>query len=153
MADASEPEDIYDLVIECTITLPTYIYGGASVLTLTICSSLTQLSYLDAKHEYLWGYRAVNDAVRTQSLASPCVAVRNDRDSQVGLEVEVIRIDTPTTVKILRDQLHVVVASGYADGGLPILYQDDDGSRMVGCIGANELEHALSMHMHLSFVL
>lgn len=59
--------------------------------------------------------------MRTQSLASPCVALRNERDSQVELEVEVIRIDTSTTVKIFRDQLQIVVASGYADGGLPIL--------------------------------
>ena len=30
------------------------------------------------------------------------------------------------------------------DGGFPILRHDEEGSRMVGYIGANELEHALS---------
>lgn len=64
-----------------------------------------------------------------------------------------IRIDTPPTVKTLRDQLQIVVASGYADGGLPILYQDDGGSRMVGYIGASELEHALSMRIHLPSII
>ena len=31
------------------------------------------------------------------------------------------------------------------DGGFPILRQEEGGSRMVGYIGANELEHALSI--------
>lgn len=46
----------------------------------------------------------------------------------------------------LRDQLQALVSSGNDDGGFPILRVDDDDSdemRMVGYIGANELEHAL----------
>ena len=31
------------------------------------------------------------------------------------------------------------------DAGFPILKQEEDGQRMVGYIGANELEHALSI--------
>jgi chloride channel 3/4/5 len=46
-------------------------------------------------------------------------------------------------VKTLRDQLLGLVAND-DDGGFPILRQDDNGSRMVGYIGASELEHALS---------
>lgn len=91
--------------------------------------------------------------MRTQSLTSRCVAISNDRHSQVELEVGIIRIDTSTMVNTLRDQLPTVVASGYADGRLPILYQDDGGSRMVGYTGASDLKHALSMHIHLSFAL
>lgn len=41
MADALEPKGIYDLVIE-----------------------LSQLPYLDTKHEYLWGHLQIGDAVR-----------------------------------------------------------------------------------------
>jgi chloride channel 3/4/5 len=40
VADALEPKGIYDLVIE-----------------------LSQLPYLDSKHEYLWGNLQVNDVV------------------------------------------------------------------------------------------
>lgn len=58
-------------------------------------------------------------------------------------DVDVIRVDD-TTVKGLRDQLLVLVGAGDADGGFPILRQDEGGSRMVGFIGASELEHALS---------
>lgn len=46
----------------------------------------------------------------------------------------------------LRDQLQDVLASGHDDVGFPILFaaKEDGGSRLVGYIGANELEHALS---------
>ena len=58
-------------------------------------------------------------------------------------DVDVIRVDD-TTVKGLRDQILVLVGAGDADGGFPILRQDEGDSRMVGFIGASELEHALS---------
>ncbi|THH03952.1 hypothetical protein EW146_g10307, partial [Bondarzewia mesenterica] len=48
-------------------------------------------------------------------------------------------------VKRLRDQLQTLVGPGDADGGFPILRQDEDGERMVGYIGASELEHGLSI--------
>ncbi|TBU33934.1 chloride channel [Dichomitus squalens] len=102
VADALEPKGIYDLVI-----------------------NLSQLPYLDAKHEYIWGPYQMSDVT--------------DRD------VEAIRLDQPNTVKSLRDQLQKLVDSGNSDSGFPILKADDDGLRMVGYIGANELEHALSI--------
>ncbi|KAF9501534.1 hypothetical protein BDN71DRAFT_1550108 [Pleurotus eryngii] len=104
MADALEPKGIYDLVIE-----------------------LSQLPYLDAKHEYLWGHLQIGDAT--------------DRD------VSTIKLDKGNTVKSLRDQLQSLVDSGNDDSGFPILRVDphENGWRMVGYIGANELEHALSL--------
>jgi len=58
----------------------------------------------------------------------------------------VIRLDRTNTVKSLRDQLQEVFRSGNDDSGFPILRKDDahDDMRLVGYIGANELEHALS---------
>jgi hypothetical protein len=41
------------------------------------------------------------------------------------------------------------LVSGDEDKGFPILRQDDGGMRMVGYIGANELEHALSTTLAL----
>lgn len=57
-----------------------------------------------------------------------------------------IRLDKKNTVKSLRDQLFTLTASGNDDSGFPILRTDNSeiGLRMVGYIGANELEHALS---------
>jgi len=105
VADTLEPKGIYDLVIE-----------------------LSQLPYLDSKHEYLWGNLQIND-----------VTVR---------DVEVIRLDRLNTVKSLRDQLQALVSMGNDDSGFPILRRDDNDQnemRLVGYIGANELEHALSI--------
>ncbi|KAI0245266.1 chloride channel [Lactifluus subvellereus] len=88
VADALEPKGIYDLVIE-----------------------LSQLPYLNAKHQYLWGGLTVSDAM--------------DRD------VEAIHFGHSNTA---------------TDIGFPILRSDEDGrSRMLGFIGGNELEHALSI--------
>ncbi|KAK7053320.1 hypothetical protein VNI00_003946 [Paramarasmius palmivorus] len=88
---------------------------------------LQQLPYLDAKHEYLWGDLQIED-----------ITVR---------DAEVIRLDQTNTVKSLRDQLQILVSYGNDDSGFPILRRDggDDKLRMVGFIGANELEHALSI--------
>jgi len=103
LADALEPKGIYDLVIE-----------------------LSQLPYLDSKHEYLWGSLQVND-----------VTVR---------DVEVIRLDHTNTVRSLIDQLQRLLAMGNDDSGFPILSKhEDDNQKMTGYIGANELEHALSI--------
>jgi len=89
---------------------------------------LSQLPHLDSKHEYLWGILQISD-----------VTVR---------DVEVIRLDRKNTVRSLRDQLFKLLASGHDDSGFPILRKDssdDDGMRLVGYIGVNELEHALSV--------
>ncbi|KAG5648490.1 hypothetical protein DXG03_003101 [Asterophora parasitica] len=88
---------------------------------------LNQLPYLDSKHEYLWGNLQINDVT--------------------SCDVEIIRLDRKNTVKSLRDQLFSLTASGNDDSGFPILRRDvnDDGLRMVGYIGASELEHALSL--------
>ncbi|KAF9815592.1 hypothetical protein IEO21_04513 [Rhodonia placenta] len=102
VADALEPKGIYDLVID-----------------------LSQLPYLDAKHEYIWGKLQIDDVT--------------DRD------VDVIRGDRENTVKSLRDQLQGLLVTGRSDSGFPILREDDGGQRMVGYIGANELEHALTI--------
>ncbi|EJD03208.1 clc channel [Fomitiporia mediterranea MF3/22] len=104
VADALEPKGIYDLVIE-----------------------LSQLPYLDAKHEYLWGNRLASDMT----------------DRNVG----VIRLDGHNTVKNLRDKLREALAAGYADSGFPILRPDLQGLglRTAGYIGFNELEHALAI--------
>ncbi|KAG1752982.1 chloride channel [Suillus lakei] len=104
VADALEPKGIYDLVIE-----------------------LSQLPYLDAKHEYLWSNLSINEVT--------------DRD------VDVIRIDRHNTVESLRDQLQSLLNAEHDDGGFPILRpsRDGDGVRMVGYIGASELEHALTV--------
>jgi chloride channel 3/4/5 len=60
-------------------------------------------------------------------------------------DVEVIHVGQPNTVRTLRDQLAKLVAAGYSVTGFPILQSDLTGeSRMLGFIGGNELEHALS---------
>lgn len=89
---------------------------------------LSQLPYLDAKHTYVWGPLQMNDVT--------------DKD------VAVIRLDEEHTVKALRDKLQILVSSGNDDSGFPILRPDGDateGSRLVGFIGASELEHALTI--------
>lgn len=65
---------------------------------------------------------------------------------QTSRDVDVIRLDEKNTVMSLRDKLLTLNLSGNDDGGFPILRKDvnDDGMRMVGYIGASELEHALS---------
>lgn len=104
VADALEPKGIYDLVIE-----------------------LSQLPYLDAKHEYLWSNLSIKEVT--------------DRD------VDVIRVDQHNTVESLRDQLQSLLNAEHDDGGFPILRPsfDGDGMRMIGYIGASELEHALAV--------
>lgn len=104
VADVLEPKGIYDLVIE-----------------------LSQLPYLDAKHEYLWSNLSIKDVT--------------DRD------VDVIRVDRHNTVESLRDQLQLLLNAEHDDGGFPILRpgREDDSLRMVGYIGASELEHALTV--------
>ncbi|KAI6131653.1 chloride channel [Pisolithus croceorrhizus] len=104
VADALEPKGIYDLVIE-----------------------LSQLPYLDAKHEYLWADFSINDVTNT--------------------EVDTVCLDRPNTVMSLRDQLQSLLNAGQDDSGFPILRasRDREGMRMVGYIGASELEHALAI--------
>lgn len=62
-------------------------------------------------------------------------------------DVEVIRLDQKNTVNTLSSQFANLTSSGADDGGFPILrrYGNDDGMRMVGYIGANELDHALRL--------
>ena len=60
-------------------------------------------------------------------------------------DVEVINVAHSNTVRTLRDQLARVDAAGYADTGFPIIRTDENGgAQMLGFIGGNELEHALS---------
>ena len=58
--------------------------------------------------------------------------------------MEAIRVEESNTVKNLRDKLQALLNSENDDGGFPILRSDDGGCRLVGYIGASELEHALS---------
>ncbi|KAF9529368.1 clc channel [Crepidotus variabilis] len=104
VADALEPKGIYDLCIE-----------------------LSELPYLDTKHEYLWGNTLISDVMQR--------------------DVDVIRLDRKNTAKSLKAQLVNLTSSGIDDIGFPILRRDinDDGMRMVGYIGVNELEHALTL--------
>ncbi|OAX39995.1 hypothetical protein K503DRAFT_809553 [Rhizopogon vinicolor AM-OR11-026] len=104
VADALEPKGIYDLVIE-----------------------LSQLPYLDAKHEYLWSNLSMKEVT--------------DR------HVDVIRVDENNTVESLRNRLQSLLNAGRDDSGFPILKpnRDGDGMRMIGYIGTSELEHALSI--------
>lgn len=63
---------------------------------------------------------------------------------QIDRDVDVIRIDARNSVESLRDQLQALVNAGHDDSGFPILRPNDSGRlRMVGYIGASELEHAL----------
>ena len=68
--------------------------------------------------------------------------------TQTDRDVETIRLDKENTVRTLRDQLLRLMASGQDDSGFPILRKESEateGMRLVGFIGANELEHALSV--------
>ncbi len=84
---------------------------------------LNQLPYLDSKHPYVWGALMVADVT--------------DR------KVDVIRVDQENTVQVLRDKLVGAVNAGNGDSGFPILAPGEDGDKLIGYIGANELEHAL----------
>lgn len=113
-----------------------------------LISRLSQLPYLDAKHEYLWSHFSINDVVcpllsHTDELWP--IGIQTDRDAAV------IRIDARNTVESLRDQLQALLNTGYDDGGFPILRPSGDNRkmRMVGYIGASELEHALGWSSHL----
>ena len=55
-----------------------------------------------------------------------------------------IHIEQNNTVKSLRDKLQALMLSGNEDSGFPIVRHDGHGLRLVGYIGASELEHALS---------
>ncbi|KZW01847.1 clc channel [Exidia glandulosa HHB12029] len=86
---------------------------------------LNQLPYLDAKHQHLWGSMSVMDV----------------GDSHAAT----IRVEDTNTVMQLRDKLLQLVSQGDQDSGFAILRQDGRGSRLVGYVGANELEHALTI--------
>jgi len=85
---------------------------------------LLRLPYLDFKHQHLWGGLRLEDAI--------------DR------EVEVIYADRLNSVELLRDQLERAVSSGETDGGFPVVREEQGQLKLVGYIGLNELEHALS---------
>lgn len=88
---------------------------------------LNELPFLETKKDYVWGNSDLREVM--------------DRD------VDIIRADMKNTVWSLRDQLQRLVNSGHDDSGFPILHADrhDEGLRVLGYIGANELEHALSV--------
>ena len=81
-------------------------------------SSLTSF-----QHDYLWGSRTLHDVV--------------------DYKVEVIRADKEPTVQSLLDQLHRTAG---LDIGSPVLVREDSILKVVGYIGHNELEHALSTY-------
>ncbi|KAF7797623.1 hypothetical protein EIP86_008823 [Pleurotus ostreatoroseus] len=86
---------------------------------------VAQLPYLDAKLNYAWGHLQISEVA--------------DRD------VEAIKMEDHNTVKSLRDKLQALMLAGGEDSGFPILREDDAGPRLVGYIGASELEHALAI--------
>jgi chloride channel 3/4/5 len=118
VADALEPKGIYDLVIE-----------------------LSQLPYLDSKHEYLWGNLQINDVVRSFEYSYG----KTPHFFQIQSDVPFIRVDEKNTVSSLTTRLLSLTSSGNDDSGFPILQNDvnSNGLRMVGYIGSNELDHAL----------
>ena len=120
VADALEPKGIYDLVIE-----------------------LNQLPYLDSKHEYLWGNLQINDVVRFYFFMNFSIKQTLLCFGQVQRDVPVIRVDVKNTVSSLRTRFMGFTSSGSDDSGFPILHVDDNGLRMLGYIGSNELDHAL----------
>jgi hypothetical protein len=64
--------------------------------------------------------------------------------NQIDREAEVIYADRLNSVELLRDQLERAVSSGETDGGFPVVREEDGLLKLVGYIGLNELEHALS---------
>ncbi|TFK25687.1 voltage-gated chloride channel [Coprinopsis marcescibilis] len=88
---------------------------------------LSQLPYLDYKSDYVWGHLQIPDVI--------------------SKEIPSIRVDEKNTVQSLSDRLIDLISTGAHDMGFPILRPDahDEGTRLVGYIGANELEHALSI--------
>jgi chloride channel 3/4/5 len=84
---------------------------------------MNQLPFLDAKTDYLWGEHELRDIA--------------------DADVPVLRTgDAPLTVRAVRDALVALVRAGYDDGVVPILRDDE---RVLGVVGARELEHALSI--------
>ena len=77
------------------------------------------------------------------------------RSEKTDRDAEVIRLDRENTVESLRDQLQKLLHDGHDDIGFPILRKakHDEGLRMVGYIGASELEHALSALICPPFVV
>ena len=113
---------------------------------------LSQLPYLDFKTEYVWGSYQINDVVRISTLfLLPGHSLHHE--IQADRDVDVIRLDRDNTVETLRDQLQNILMSGHDDAGFPILSnaKEDGGARLVGYIGANELEHALSTFLSPEF--
>lgn len=82
---------------------------------------MSQLPYLECKHEYLWGARTLQEVV-------------NNR-------VDMIRADHDHTVAMLQDRLRCVEED---DGGFPVVVKEDGMYKAIGYIGNNELENALS---------
>jgi chloride channel 3/4/5 len=64
--------------------------------------------------------------------------------NQIDREAEVIYADRVNSVELLRDQLERAVSSGETDGGFPVVREEDSLLKLVGYMGLNELEHALS---------
>ncbi|GMK55767.1 hypothetical protein CspeluHIS016_0208230 [Cutaneotrichosporon spelunceum] len=94
---------------------------------------LKKLPYLSNKEEYLWGGRLVSEVM--------------DRDAPT------LRADKTHTVRELTGRLLALVRLGYADAGFPVLVRepaaDREGRtfptlRILGFLGVNELEHALT---------
>ena len=94
----------------------------------------------------MWGDRQIADVVRKVVYSIPFFVHFR---LQIERDADVIRLDQDNTVKSLRDQLQLLLQSnGNDDAGFPILKVDEhnaDLTRLVGVIGARELEHALCM--------
>jgi chloride channel 3/4/5 len=59
VADALEPKGIYDLVIECV----QHIFCCTNAICERLSSSLSQLPFLNTKHEYSWSGYQISDVV------------------------------------------------------------------------------------------
>lgn len=82
---------------------------------------MNQLPFLEYTHGYLWGAHTLQDVVNTR--------------------VDVIRADLNETVETLQGKLRRVEED---DGGFPVVVKEGDMYKLIGYIGNNELENALS---------
>ena len=81
---------------------------------------MNQLPFLEYTHGYLWGAHNLQDVVNTR--------------------VDVIRADLDETVEMLQGKLRRVED----DGGFPVVVKEGGMYKLIGYIGNNELENALS---------
>ena len=155
VADALEPKGIYDLVIEYAL------FWCAAFCIETTHPVRTQgrpTPVPRRQGELRVGVHAdQRSGACLPHLRNPFISVSFPVQSDLSIsfvayydcwqadrDVEVVHIEQNNTVKSLRDKLQALMLAGHEDSGFPIVRDDGHGARLVGYIGASELEHALS---------